>query len=68
MKIDITLLNSLSTQVKANPRPRQAYDLRTTPEDNSQREVANALYQKLGFERKDTNCYTKKIFYENNIQ
>ncbi|MCQ2076703.1 MAG: DUF6016 domain-containing protein [Bacteroidaceae bacterium] len=42
MKIDITLLNSLSAQAKANPRLRQAYDLRTTPEDNSQR-ILNAM-------------------------
>ena len=34
---------------------------------NPSRVAANALYQKLGFERKDTNCYTKKIFYENCI-
>lgn len=27
---------------------------------NPRREVANALYQKLGFEKKETNCYTKK--------
>ena len=25
------------------------------------RVAANALYRKLGFERKETNCYTKKI-------
>ena len=25
------------------------------------REVANALYQKMGFERKETNCYIMKI-------
>ena len=25
-----------------------------------QREAANALYRKLGFERKETNCYVKK--------
>ncbi|MDO4800848.1 MAG: WbuC family cupin fold metalloprotein [Prevotellaceae bacterium] len=42
MKIDITLLNSLSAQAKANPRLRQAYDLRTTPEDDSQR-ILNAM-------------------------
>ena len=42
MKIDITLLNSLSAQAKANPRLRRAYDLRTTPEDNSQR-ILNAM-------------------------
>lgn len=42
MKIDNTLLSSLSDQAKANPRLRQAYDLRTTPEDNSQR-ILNAM-------------------------
>ena len=35
---------------------------------NPYRIAANALYQKLGFERKETNCYTKKIFNENNIK
>lgn len=34
---------------------------------NPKRVTANALYQKLGFERKGTNCYTKKIFNENYI-
>ena len=34
---------------------------------NPSRVAANALYRKLGFERKETNCYTKKIFYENCI-
>ena len=28
---------------------------------NPKREAANALYQKMGFERKETNCYIKKI-------
>ena len=42
MKIDSALLNTLSAQAKANPRLRQAYDLRTTPEDNSQR-ILNAM-------------------------
>lgn len=28
---------------------------------NPSRVAANALYQKMGFERKETNCYTKKI-------
>ena len=36
MKIDNQLLNTLSAQAKANPRLRQSYDLRTTPEDQSQ--------------------------------
>lgn len=42
MKIDSTLLDILTAQAKANPRLRQAYDLRTTPEDNSQR-ILNAM-------------------------
>ena len=42
MKIDSALLNTLSSQAKANPRLRQAYDLRTTLEDNSQR-ILNAM-------------------------
>lgn len=35
-------MDDLSAQAKANPRLRQAYDLRTTPEDNSQR-ILNAV-------------------------
>lgn len=35
-------MDELSAQAKANPRLRQAYDLRTTSEDNSQR-MLNAL-------------------------
>ena len=35
-------MDELSAQAKANPRLRQSYDLRTTPEDNSQR-MLNAL-------------------------
>ena len=27
---------------------------------NPKREAANALYQEMGFEKKETNCYTKK--------
>ena len=42
MIIDQTILDSLTAQAKANPRLRQAYDLRTTPEDSSQR-MLNAL-------------------------
>lgn len=30
---------------------------------NPKREAANVLYQKMGFERKETNCYIKKIDY-----
>ena len=42
MKLDLALLDILSAQAKANPRLRQVYDLRTTPEDNSQR-ILNAM-------------------------
>lgn len=42
MIIDQKLLDELSAQAKASPRLRQAYDLRNTPEDNSQR-MLNAL-------------------------
>ena len=42
MKIDTILIDTLSAQAKATPRLRQAYDLRTTPEDNSQR-ILNAM-------------------------
>ena len=28
---------------------------------NPKRETANVLYQKMGFERKETNCYMKKL-------
>ena len=42
MIIDSQLFDTLSAQAKASPRLRQAYDLRNTPEDNSQR-MLNAL-------------------------
>ena len=35
-------MDFLSQQAKANPRLRQAFDLRTTPEDQSQR-ILNAV-------------------------
>ena len=37
MVIDKELLDDLSAQVKASSRLRQSYDLRNSPEDNSQR-------------------------------
>lgn len=40
--IDTNLLNTLSTQAKASPRLRVNYDLRDTPDDQSQR-MLNAL-------------------------
>ena len=42
MIFDKSFLDELSAQAKANPRFRQAFDLRNTPEDNSQR-MLNAL-------------------------
>lgn len=42
MIIDQKLLDELTAQAKANPRLRQAFDLRTTNEDNRQR-MLNAL-------------------------
>lgn len=42
MVIDKKLLDSLTEQAKANPRLRQAMDLRNSPEDGSQR-MLNAL-------------------------
>lgn len=42
MIIDSKTLDDLSTQAKANPRLRQAMDLRNSPEDLSQR-MLNAL-------------------------
>lgn len=42
MIIDKKILDELSAQAKASTRLRQAFDLRNTPEDNSQR-MLNAL-------------------------
>ena len=42
MIIDQKFLDSLSAHAKANPRLRQSYDLRTTPDDKSQR-MLNSL-------------------------
>ena len=42
MIINKELLDTLTAQAKANPRLRQHYDLRNTPEDNSQR-ILNAM-------------------------
>ena len=42
MIINNTFLDELSDQAKASPRLRQAFDLRNTPEDKSQR-MLNAL-------------------------
>lgn len=42
MIINQSILDQLSAQAKASPRLRQVFDLRNTPEDNSQR-MLNAL-------------------------
>ena len=42
MILDQIILDTLSQQAKVNPRLRQALDLRTTPEDQSQR-ILNAV-------------------------
>lgn len=42
MVIDTRFLDELSAQAKSSPRLRVAYDLRNTPEDNSQR-ILNAI-------------------------
>lgn len=42
MIIDKRLLDALSAQAKTSPRLRQAFDLRNTPEDKSQR-MLNAM-------------------------
>lgn len=42
MVIDKNILDNLTVQAKSSPRLRQAYDLRNTPEDGSQR-MLNAL-------------------------
>lgn len=42
MIVDNSLLDVLTTQAKMSPRLRMAYDLRNTPDDNSQR-MLNAM-------------------------
>ena len=42
MILNKKLMDDLSAQAKENPRLRQAFDLRTTPEDQSQR-ILNAV-------------------------
>lgn len=42
MNINTQLLDSLTAQAKMNSRLRQAFDLRTTSDDNSQR-ILNAM-------------------------
>lgn len=42
MIINNKILDELTAQAKASPRLRQSYDLRNTPEDNSQR-MLNAI-------------------------
>ena len=42
MRIDVTLLDELTAQAKASPRLRMNFDLRNSPNDQSQR-ILNAL-------------------------
>ena len=42
MSLDTALLDTLTAQARTSPRLRQHYDLRNTPDDNSQR-ILNAL-------------------------
>ena len=42
MILNKKLMDDLSAQAKENPRLRQAFDLRTTPNDSSQR-ILNAV-------------------------
>ena len=42
MRIDVTLLNELTAQAKSSPRLRMNFDLRNSPNDQSQR-MLNAL-------------------------
>ena len=42
MRLNKKLMDDLSAQAKENPRLRQAFDLRTTPNDSSQR-ILNAV-------------------------
>ena len=42
MIIDQNIFDELTAKAKASPRLRMAYDLRTTPEENSQR-MLNAI-------------------------
>lgn len=75
MVIDKTLLDDLSAQAKANPRLRQAMDLRNSPEDLSQR-MLNALEPGtiMHIHRHHTSSETvvvlrgkiEWIFYDNN--
>ena len=64
MKIDKELLDKLSAQAKASPRLRQAYDMRTTSEDNSQRILnrwSSERRVKLALPLQTNNIYRIKI-------
>lgn len=64
MIIDKSLMDDLSAQAKANPRLRQALDLRTSPEDKSQR-LLNALIPgtKVPIHRHTTTAETAIILF-----
>lgn len=51
MRLDFSLLDTLTAQAKANPRLRQTYDLHTTHKDNFQRfdHSSTGSPQVLGF-------------------
>ena len=64
MKLDIKLYKELLEQAKSNPRLRQALDLRTTSDDNSQR-LLNALIPGtlVPIHRHTTSVETAVILY-----
>ena len=64
MQLNIELYKSILEQAKNNPRLRQAMDLRTTTEDNSQR-MLNALIPgtQIPIHRHTTTSETSVILY-----
>ena len=64
MQLNTELYKSILEQAKNNPRLRQAMDLRTTTEDNSQR-MLNALIPgtQIPIHRHTTTCETSVILY-----
>ncbi len=64
MQLDTELYKRILEQAKYNPRLRQAVDLRTTTEDNSQR-MLNALIPgtKIPIHRHTTTSETSVILY-----
>lgn len=66
MVIDKTLLDNLTEQAKVNPRLRQAYDLRTTPKDQSQRILIRWHY-KLWHEAMGKNAFVSLFWTGMNL-